>query len=121
MSDMKEQGMKESNGTPKKCSYIQYATANYNEISKSQFSYCIYCYGLSQSKSDDLIIIDSKIYIHDMDWINDKTGETALCKKCSVDAIIPGNYFNDKDGEQLDDEVIIEQLAKWYDEGFVIH
>jgi len=121
MSDTNEQNTIKANGTPKKCSYIEYATANYNEISESQFSYCIYCYGLSQSESDDLIIIDSKIHIHDMDWINDETGETALCKKCSVDAIIPGNHFNNEDGEQLDDKVIVEQLALWFDEGFVLH
>jgi len=119
MSDTKDtkdtKDVKETGGTRKRCSYIKLATANYNEISESDFSYCIYCYGLTKK------LEESKIQIHDMDWIPDKTGSTALCKKCSVDAIIPGNHFKDKDGKVVEDEMIIEQLTKWYDEGFVLH
>ena len=105
----------EYEGPRKKCSYIGLATANYYKISESYISYCIYCYGLSEQ------LEESKIHIHDMDWILDKTGQTALCKKCSVDAIIHGNYFKDKEGKKVDDKVIVEQLAKWYNEGFVRH
>jgi hypothetical protein len=110
-----EPDIKDIDGTRKKCSYIELATANYNEISESDISYCIYCYGLSEE------LEESKNHIHDMDWIADKTGSTALCKKCFVDAIIPGNYFKDKEGKKVDDKVIVEQLAKWYNEGFVPH
>lgn len=93
--------------TVSKCTYMKFATNNYDEINKSNTNYCIYCYGKTKN------IKESQINNWDIFWINDKDGFTGGCKKCSVDAIIPGNYFNDT----LENE-ICKQLNNWYKEGF---
>ena len=93
--------------TQNKCSYMKLATNNYDEINSSNINYCIYCYGITQD------IKESKINNSDIYWISDKGGLTGGCKKCFVDAIIPGNYFNNT----LENE-ICEKLSNWYKEGF---
>ena len=90
-----------------KCSYMKLATSNYYEINSSNINYCIYCYGITQD------IKESKINNSDIYWISDKGGLTGGCKKCFVDAIIPGNYFNN-----TSENDICEKLNNWYKEGF---
>lgn len=93
--------------TDTKCSYMKLATANYHEINNSKINYCIYCYGISNN------LKASNISTENIYWINDKNGFTAGCKKCFVDAVIPGNYFiNSNDSE------ISIKLSDWYKEGF---
>jgi len=89
------------------CTYMKLATNNYNEINASKKNYCIYCYGGNKKLNESIISIN-EIY-----WISDKNGLTGGCKKCSVDAIIPGNYFmNNTENE------IHEQMSIWYKQGF---
>ena len=91
----------------KKLTYINLATHNYDEINNSNTNYCIYCYGITKD------IKKSKINTWNIYWINDKKGFTGACTKCSIDAIIPGNYFINKN-----DNEICKQLNNWYKEGF---
>ena len=93
--------------TVSKCTYMKLVTNNYNEINDSNINYCIYCYGTTNN------IKGSQINTWNIFWINDKDGFTGGCKKCSVDAIIPGNYFNDTSENE-----ICKQLDIWYKEGF---
>jgi hypothetical protein len=93
--------------TDKKCSYMKLATENYEAVINSKINYCIYCYGTT------MCLKDSTISSNNIYWISDKNGHTAACKECSVDAVIPGNYFINK----TEDE-ICKDLSNWYNEGF---
>ncbi len=88
-------------------SYIKLTTNNANDINNSVINYCIYCYGITKN------ISKCKINTWDIYWISDKEGTTAGCKKCSIDVVIPGNYF-----KNILDNHIEEQLATWFKEGF---
>jgi hypothetical protein len=93
--------------TDTKCSYMKLVTENYEEINNSKINYCIYCYGIERNLKESIT------YIHNIYWINDKNGFTAVCTKCSIDAVIPGNYFINKNNNE-----ICNQLDNWYKEGF---
>jgi hypothetical protein len=88
-------------------SYIKLATNNKNDINNSIINYCIFCYGVTKN------ISKCEINICNIYWINDKEGFTGGCKKCSIDAVIPGNYF-----KNILDDNIEKQLAIWFKEGF---
>ena len=90
-----------------KCTYMKLATSNYNEINSSNTNYCIYCYGTTQD------IKKSQINNSDIYWISGKGDLTGGCKKCFIDAIIPGNYFSNTSENE-----ICDKLNNWYKEGF---
>ena len=93
--------------TDTKCSFMKLATENYDEICNSEINYCICCYGTTKK------IKDSINFSYNLYWIKDNNNYTAGCTKCLIDAIIPGNYFINKN-----DNEICNQLDNWYKEGF---
>ena len=90
-----------------KTTYFKEVTANYNDIIKYEYAYCVYCYGLSSDLNE------CKINIKNIEYISDKTGLTGLCKLCSVDAVISKSYFINKS-----DDVIKGELKLFYDTFF---
>ena len=79
--------------------YIKLVTSNYEDLNSSKTNYCINCYGENHSLEDSIINLNN------MYWINDKNGLTGGCKKCLVDAIIPGNYFINKNENEINKEL----------------
>jgi len=71
-----------------------YSSHNKKLIASAEKCYCFYC--KSSMKSDEI-----KTYIDN--------GETALCPKCDIDAIIP-----DSIGETVDEEIISQMNEYWF-------